>query len=56
MQVRGEVTVQEYLQAGGRQIQVNIFITPIPGGFEFSLTVAVHLFGRGLFESQGSQI
>ena len=35
-QVREEVTVQEYLEAGGRLIQVNIFMTTncstIPGG------------------------
>ena len=44
-QVREEVTVQEYLEAGGRRIQVNIFMTTncstIPGGLT-SVTGVIH--------------
>ena len=42
-QVKEEVTVQEYLQAGGRRIQVNIFMTTncstIPGGLTLATGV-----------------
>ena len=42
-QVKEEVTVQEYLQAGGRRIQVNIFMTTncstIPGGLTLATEV-----------------